>query len=128
MPPNHELNIEEAVPPKVYTDMEVELKVFNETVRPDYQVMRSCSGAHIDGVRDLPLYIIEVKRTEDQDRKAFNVISDLEQHFKQLRYVCIDYSLPYCNGILTDYKDWYFTRCNFSREIQNPNGQIFEVS
>jgi len=36
MPPNHELNLEEAVPPKVYTDMEVELKVFNETVRPDY--------------------------------------------------------------------------------------------
>ena len=36
VPPNYELNLEEVFQPKIYTDMEVELKVFNETVKPDY--------------------------------------------------------------------------------------------
>jgi hypothetical protein len=62
MPTNNELNLEEEViTPTVYTDMEVELTVFDKTIKPDYQVMRS--GAQ-EGDRDLPLYIIEVKRTQ----------------------------------------------------------------
>jgi hypothetical protein len=64
-----------------YIDMEVELKMFNEIIRPDYQVMRT----EVNG-EDTPLYAIEVKRTniERNDLEA-----SVDQHFKQLRHLCI---------------------------------------
>jgi hypothetical protein len=94
----------------IYTDMECELKLFNELIKPDYQVMRQNN----DNFPDTPLYVIEVKRTGG---KKCSLLSELDQHFKQLRYICITHSLPFVNGVITDFKDWYFTRFDFNQEV-----------
>jgi len=53
----------------------------------------------------------------------------MHQNFKQLRNVCIKNSLPYCNGVLTNFKQWYFTRYSLSREFKPVEGKsIFEAS
>lgn len=109
----------------IRTDMEVELKVFGEIIKPDYQVMRCCQSCQVDGVNDLPLYVIEVKRT---DGKKSSLLTELDQHFKQLRYICIQHGLPFVNGVITDYKDWYFTRFSLSREIEGLSDNLFELS
>ena len=71
--------------PEIYIDMEVELRLFHEVIKPDYQVMRSaqflamnCEGEP-DMLQDTPLYAIEVKRTDD---RSTDLAKGLEQHFK----------------------------------------------
>jgi len=43
----------------VYIEMEAELRLFSETIRPDYQLMLQTEGAS-----DSPLFVLEVKRTD----------------------------------------------------------------
>ena len=46
--------------------MEVELKLFQDTIKPDYQVMRAieAESRQDQPSQDIPLYAIEVKRTD----------------------------------------------------------------
>ena len=46
--------------------MEVELKLFNEIIRPDYQIMRVENPT--EQKLDTPLYAIEVKRTDHRTK------------------------------------------------------------
>jgi hypothetical protein len=94
--------------PTVYVDMEVELEVFNQMVKPDYQIMRRCRATPV------PLYVIEVKRTYGNKQ---HLLRELDQHFKQLRYICIQNKLGSVYGVITDYKDWYFTMYSLEGEI-----------
>lgn len=87
--------------------------------------MRCAQRCQIDGVNDFPLYVIEVKRTEG---KKSLLLTELDQHFRQLRYICIQHSLPFVNGVITDYKDWYFTRFSLSKEVQGVEEDLFELS
>ena len=48
--------------------MEVECKIFEQTIKPDYQIMRKCSDKDDDS--DYPLFVIEVKRTEKANNKS----------------------------------------------------------
>jgi len=41
----------------------------------------------------------------------------LEQNFKQLRNTCIQYNLQEACGVLTNYRQWIFTRYDMSKEI-----------
>ena len=41
--------------------------------------------------------------------------------------MCIKFSLSSLNGIITDYKDWYFTRFDLSKEIAGKEN-LFELS
>ncbi len=44
----------------IFTDFEVEVKMFGKTVRPDYVIMRrGMTGSEVEK----PLYVVEVKRT-----------------------------------------------------------------
>jgi hypothetical protein len=94
------------------------LKLFGKCLKPDYMVMRVKQNELLDGTKDLPLYVIEVKRTLT---KKYNNISPTDQamtqHFKQLRNICINYHLPFVNGVLTDFQSWFFTRCSLNNEI-----------
>ena len=92
------LNHENKYP--IYIEMEAELRVFNEVIRPDYQLMLQSSLSV-----DTPLFVIEVKRTDQQNLK-----DHFDQHFKQLRHICITHSLPEVFGTLTNYRRWFFTR------------------
>lgn len=94
----------------VYLDMEVELEVFNQMVKPDYQIMRRSFG----NATPVPLYVIEVKRTYGSKQP---LLRELDQHFKQLRYICIQNKLGSVYGVITDYKDWYFTMYSLDGEI-----------
>lgn len=42
--------------------------------------------------------------------------------------MCIKFSLSSLNGIITDYKDWYFTRFDLSKEIAGYKENLFELS
>jgi hypothetical protein len=59
------------------------LKLFGRLLKPDYMVMRVKQNEQVDGTKDLPLYVVEVKRSLT---KKYNNISPLEQamtqHFK----------------------------------------------
>lgn len=68
----------------VYLDMENEVRLFRETIRPDYQIMRAAQPP-LSKI-DVPMYAIEVKRTVATKR---NLPDYLAQHFKQLRHLCI---------------------------------------
>lgn len=50
---------------------------------------------------DVPLYAIEVKRTDD---RSTDLTKGLEQHFKQLRHLCIQHGLDEMYGIYTNYR------------------------
>ena len=100
--------------------MEVELRLFGEVIRPDYQVMRntkfqaSSTYEEPDMTQDSPLYAIEVKRTDD---RSTDLAKGLEQHFKQLRHLCIQHGLDQIYGIYTNYRSWYFTRYDLQKEM-----------
>ena len=51
---------------KIYLDMEVELRLFQDTIKPDYQVMKAVEAENRqkEPNQDIPLYAIEVKRTD----------------------------------------------------------------
>ena len=96
----------------VWVDMEVELLQFGKLIKPDYQIMLERG----DGSRATPLLIVEVKRTE---KKNATFKTELEQHFEQLRFICIEHQLSGVHGLITDFKDWRFTHFDFSREIEH---------
>lgn len=99
--------------------METEINLFNERIKPDYYIMR-----RQDSKQDpKPLYIIEAKRTD----KKSTLLSELDQHVKQLRYICINNQLPHVNGVITDFRDWYFTRYSLDNELLEEN-PIIELS
>jgi hypothetical protein len=88
--------------------------------------MRSNTNENTDGIIDTPLYVVEAKRFEGAQSNLFSL---LPQHFEQLRHICIKYSLPYCNGVFTNFHQWYFARYNLSHEIESVGRQkSFEVS
>jgi len=97
----------------VYFDMEVEMRLFQEVIRPDYQMMRKAQKP--DEPYDTPLYVIEVKRT---DYRARNIKEHLNQHFKQLRHICIQNGLSQIYGVHTNYREWFFTRYDLQQEVQ----------
>ncbi len=44
-----------------------------------------------------------------------------------MRHICIQYSLPYCYGILTNGLEWCFTRYSLTNELQsNRDGNLME--
>ena len=66
--------------------MEVELRLYQEVIKPDYQLMRSAKYMHLNSqdeepeiTQDIPVYAIEVKRTDD---RATDLTKGLEQHLK----------------------------------------------
>lgn len=65
---------------KLFVDMEVEMRLFNEIIRPDYQLMLQSAQS-----QDVPLFVIEVKRTDNKT----NLKDHFDQHFKQLRHICL---------------------------------------
>lgn len=96
---------------QVYIDMEVEMKLFNEIIRPDYQIMRAEGD---ENAPDTPLYAIEVKRMDHRT----NLADCFDQHFKQLRHLCIQNSLKQIFGVHTNYRQWYFTKYSLANEIR----------
>lgn len=111
----------------IYIDMEVEYKLFNDVIKPDYLIM-----SKEEGLKDTPLYVFEVKRSDSND-KALQ--GNLSQHFKQLRHICIEHSKPQIWGVHTNFRHWYFTMYSLKREILNtktsPDSlkeRIFEIS
>ena len=75
------------------------------------------------------MLVIEAKRGDEVDGKKVNLESNLNQNFEQLRHICLNYRLPFCNGVLTNFRQWYFTRYNLSREFKPVDGKkIFQVS
>ena len=77
----------------VYIEMENEIRLYGETIRPDYQLM------HRNTITDIPLLIFEVKRTDHNNLK-----DHFDQHFKQLRHIAISQNLPEIFGTLTNYR------------------------
>lgn len=73
--------------------------------------MRRCHNGN-----DVPLFVIEVKRTLGGSR---GLLKELDQHLQQLRYISIQNKLGKVYGVITDYKDWYFTSFSLDREIGN---------
>jgi hypothetical protein len=53
----------------IYIDPEVEIKILNKTIYPDYLIMRSNTNEFSDGIIDTPLYVIEAKRFEGGQAK-----------------------------------------------------------
>ena len=113
-------------------DHEVGIKVDKNTkIRPDYCIMRRNTNENTDGATNtpFPLYVVEAKRFKGAQSNLFSL---LPQHFRQLRHICIKYSLPFCNGVLTNFHQWYFVRYNLSHEIRESSEQShkksFEVS
>ena len=76
------------------------------------------------------MLVIEAKRGDEVDGKKVNLDENhLNQNFEQLRHICLNYRLPFCNGVLTNFRQWYFTRYNLSREFKPVDGKkIFQVS
>jgi hypothetical protein len=71
---------------------------------------------------------VEAKRF-DCDFKTSSV---REQHFKQLRFTCIDKKLSYVYGVITNLETWFFTKYDLASEIQGvweyKNQAAFEIS
>lgn len=108
----------------IYLDEESEVIELDEKIRPDYLIMRSNTNKDTDGILDMPLFVIEAKKGCNPNLKV-----DMHQNFKQLRNICIQYSLPFCNGILTNGLSWYFLRYSLSRELKPVDGeQVFQQS
>jgi len=90
----------------VFIEVENEVRLYGELIRPDYQLM------HKNAQTDTPLLVFEVKRTDQNNLK-----DHFEQHFKQLRHIAISQNLPEIFGTLTNYRKWYFTRFSLQAEI-----------
>ena len=108
----------------VYLDSEVEVIELDEKIRPDYLIMRSNTNKDTDGILDMPLFVVEAKKGSHPNLKI-----DMHQNFKQLRNICIQYVLPFCNGIFTNGLSWYFTRYSMSRDLKPVEGErVFQQS
>lgn len=90
--------------------MEKSSKVRETTKRPDFVLMRR-DNINQTVQNHFPLYIIEVKKPKQY------LENELHQNLAQLRNYCIDFGLTKSYGVLTDYKTWYFTRCDLSAEV-----------
>lgn len=119
--------------PAIYVDHEVGIKVDKKKkIIPDYCIMRRNTNKNTDGATNtpFPLYAIEAKKFEGAETNE--LFLSLPQHFRQLRHICIKYSLPFCNGVLTNFHQWYFVRYSLSHEIRESSEQShkksFEVS
>ena len=114
----------------MFIEMEGAITLFDERIVPDLLVMQR--DFQNDKVR--PIFVIEVKRTikspcgQDNMQLSYSMIHTeharhvkhsslrpaLDQNFKQLRHVCIQNKLPECYGILTNHREWIFTKYNMN--------------
>ena len=89
------------------------------------------------------MLIVEVKQIMAQG-KLIDIMEQqdgkyLKQHMEQLRSYCIHNKKLFMIGVITNFKDWYFTKYNMTEEInsqdqyqqENPNlpqVPVFEIS
>eukprot|EP00347_Sterkiella_histriomuscorum_P010265 403376960 len=104
---------------KLRIDGEIPITLFQKRVSPDLQII---SNEKVDN-KNQTLYIIELKkyanRTHNVNQNNQQLDLSLHQNFMQLRHHCIQHRQMKMLGILTNYKEWVFTKYSFEVEFQN---------
>ena len=95
-------------------------------IKPDYEILENNQSKIIIEVKRL--YKDEkYKNSKKNDNNMNNIEKHLDQQIKQLRTYCIFEKKTQMIGVITNLKEWVFTKYDIRKEFQNKSS-VFECS